>query len=73
MVLERGELNREASGTNAGSFHFQIAMHQLAGSDLGADRERCWLTSGFTPPLLRSGQRWRTSSAPTSACTSRVG
>ena len=25
MLVERGELNREASGTNAGSFHFQIA------------------------------------------------
>ena len=29
MLVERGELNREASGTNAGSFHFQIAIHQL--------------------------------------------
>jgi glycine/D-amino acid oxidase-like deaminating enzyme len=28
-LLERSELNREASGTNAGSFHFQIAIHQL--------------------------------------------
>ena len=27
LVLERGEINREASGTNAGSFHFQIALH----------------------------------------------
>ncbi len=35
VVLERGELNREASGTNSGSFHFQIAIHQLTGSDLG--------------------------------------
>ena len=25
VLVERGELNREASGTNAGSFHFQIA------------------------------------------------
>jgi glycine/D-amino acid oxidase-like deaminating enzyme len=40
VVLERAELNREASGTNSGSFHFQIAIHQLTGSDLGADRER---------------------------------
>jgi glycine/D-amino acid oxidase-like deaminating enzyme len=40
VVLERGELNREASGTNSGSFHFQIAIHQLTGSDLGPDRER---------------------------------
>lgn len=40
VVLERGELNREASGTNAGSFHFQIAIHQLTGSDSAEDRER---------------------------------
>ena len=40
VVLERGELNREASGTNAGSFHFQIAIHQLTGSDTDADRGR---------------------------------
>ena len=26
MVLERGELNREASGTNAGNLHFQITQ-----------------------------------------------
>ncbi|HEX6025198.1 MAG TPA: FAD-binding oxidoreductase [Solirubrobacter sp.] len=31
-LLERGELNREASGTNAGSLHLQIAIHQLAGA-----------------------------------------
>jgi sarcosine oxidase, subunit beta len=40
VVIERGELNREASGTNAGSFHFQIAIHQLTGSDSAADRAR---------------------------------
>jgi len=40
VVLERGELNREASGTNAGSFHFQIAIHQLTGSDSDADTAR---------------------------------
>jgi glycine/D-amino acid oxidase-like deaminating enzyme len=39
-VVESGELNREASGTNAGSFHFQIAIHQLTGSDTAADRTR---------------------------------
>ncbi len=32
MLVERGELNREASGTNAGSLHLQIAIHQLAGA-----------------------------------------
>jgi glycine/D-amino acid oxidase-like deaminating enzyme len=40
VVVERGELNREASGTNAGSFHFQIAIHQLTGSDNDADTAR---------------------------------
>jgi glycine/D-amino acid oxidase-like deaminating enzyme len=40
VVIERGELNREASGTNAGSFHFQIAIHQLTGSDSDADTAR---------------------------------
>src|SRR3954469_5784720 len=40
-VVERGELNREASGTNAGSFHFQIAIHQLTSFDTGGGvRER---------------------------------
>ncbi|MGH3261091.1 MAG: NAD(P)/FAD-dependent oxidoreductase [Trebonia sp.] len=34
MLLERGELNREASGTNAGSFHLQIAIHQLTGLEV---------------------------------------
>src|ERR1700712_1896918 len=39
-LIERGDLNREASGTNAGSFHFQIALHQLTSWDAGAARER---------------------------------
>jgi glycine/D-amino acid oxidase-like deaminating enzyme len=30
-LVERAELNREASGTNAGSLHLQIAIHQLVG------------------------------------------
>lgn len=33
-LVERGELNREASGTNAGSFHLQIAIHQLTGLEV---------------------------------------
>jgi glycine/D-amino acid oxidase-like deaminating enzyme len=32
QLVERGELNREASGTNAGSLHLQIAIHQLMGA-----------------------------------------
>lgn len=39
-LVERGELNREASGTNAGSFHLQLAIHQLSGAGTGADRDR---------------------------------
>jgi glycine/D-amino acid oxidase-like deaminating enzyme/bacterioferritin-associated ferredoxin len=39
-LVERGELNREASGTNAGSFHFQLAIHQLSGKGTDADRSR---------------------------------
>lgn len=39
-LLERGELNREASGTNAGSFHFQIALHQLTANTTPQEEER---------------------------------
>jgi sarcosine oxidase, subunit beta len=40
VLVERGELNREASGTNAGSFHFQLAIHQLSGQGTATDRDR---------------------------------
>jgi glycine/D-amino acid oxidase-like deaminating enzyme len=40
VLVERDELNREASGTNAGSFHFQIAIHQLTERDTAGSRER---------------------------------
>ena len=40
VLLERGELNREASGTNAGSFHFQIAIHQLTAMETDNIRDR---------------------------------
>lgn len=39
-LLERADLNREASGTNAGSFHFQIALHQLTSWEAGSARAR---------------------------------
>ncbi|MCH6230878.1 FAD-dependent oxidoreductase [Microbacterium sp. CFH 31415] len=39
-LVDRGQLNREASGTNAGSFHFQLAIHQLSGAGTDADRAR---------------------------------
>ncbi len=40
VLAERGELNREASGTNAGSFHFQIALHQLTAWETDNVRDR---------------------------------
>jgi len=41
ILAERGELNREASGTNAGSMHLQIAIHQfMHGMDDPAEAER---------------------------------
>ena len=40
VLLERAELNREASGTNAGSFHFQIAIHQLTERETAGSRAR---------------------------------
>jgi glycine/D-amino acid oxidase-like deaminating enzyme len=40
VLLERHDLNREASGTNAGSFHFQIALHQLTSWEAASDRDR---------------------------------
>src|SRR6478736_8499223 len=40
VLLERGELNREASGTNAGSFHFQIAIHHLTAFETTSVRGR---------------------------------
>src|SRR6476469_5068547 len=40
LVLERSELNREASGTNAGSFHFQIAIHQFTERDASGSHDR---------------------------------
>jgi glycine/D-amino acid oxidase-like deaminating enzyme len=40
VVAERGELNREASGTNAGSFHFQIAIHHLTAFETTSVRGR---------------------------------
>jgi sarcosine oxidase, subunit beta len=40
VLLDRAELNREASGTNAGSFHLQLAIHQLSGKGTDSDRDR---------------------------------
>lgn len=40
VLVERRELNREASGGNAGSVHLQIAIHQLTGPDCSDAIER---------------------------------
>jgi sarcosine oxidase, subunit beta len=40
VLAERSELNREASGTNAGSFHFQIAIHQLTERNAAGSHDR---------------------------------
>jgi glycine/D-amino acid oxidase-like deaminating enzyme len=40
VLLEGSELTRVASGTNAGSFHFQIAIHQLTERDAAGSRGR---------------------------------
>lgn len=40
VLIERDELNREASGTNAGSFHFQIALHQLTPNMTDSEKRR---------------------------------
>ncbi len=55
-LLERGELNREASGTNAGSFHFQLAIHQLSGAGTSADRDRLL---GDARDSVRAYELWK--------------
>ncbi|MEO7348443.1 MAG: FAD-dependent oxidoreductase [Terrimesophilobacter sp.] len=59
-LLERGELNREASGTNAGSFHFQLAIHQLSGEGTGADKDRLL---GDARDSVRAYELWKGLSA----------
>jgi sarcosine oxidase, subunit beta len=55
LLLDRGELNREASGTNAGSFHFQIAIHQLTERDAAGSSERLL---GDVRLLLEAARLW---------------
>lgn len=40
VLVDRGEINREASGTNAGSFHFQIGLHQLTPKMTESEKRR---------------------------------
>ncbi len=56
-LVERADLNREASGTNAGSFHFQIALHQLTSWEAGNDRERLL---GEVRMLVEGAELWAT-------------
>ena len=54
-LLERNDLNREASGTNAGSFHFQIALHQLTENMTAADDKRL---ADETKLMLDAAKLW---------------
>ncbi|MEO9174558.1 MAG: FAD-dependent oxidoreductase [Gaiellales bacterium] len=56
-LVERADLNREASGTNAGSFHFQIALHQLTSWEAGSSRERLL---GEVRLLVEGARMWST-------------
>ena len=70
-LIERGELNREASGTNAGSFHFQIALHQLTSWDASDARDRLLGEVRLLVEAARAcGRRSSRSSAPRWTCTS---
>jgi glycine/D-amino acid oxidase-like deaminating enzyme len=55
-LVERGELNREASGTNAGSFHLQLAIHQLSGQGTEGDRERLFAEARLS---LKAFEIWQ--------------
>jgi glycine/D-amino acid oxidase-like deaminating enzyme len=56
LVVERAELNREASGANAGSVHLQIAIHQLTGPDTSDAVDRLTEESRLA---RRAAQIWR--------------
>jgi glycine/D-amino acid oxidase-like deaminating enzyme len=60
VLVERGQLNREASGTNAGSFHLQLAIHQLSGEGTEADRDRLLADARLS---LEAYDLWATLSA----------
>ncbi len=57
LLLDRADLNREASGTNAGSFHIQLAIHQLpATGSAAADTERLLTEAALN---LEAYELWR--------------
>ena len=56
VLVERRELNREASGGNAGSVHLQIAIHQLTGPDCSDAAERLTEESRLA---ARAAALWR--------------
>ncbi len=55
VLLERGELNREASGQNAGSLHFQLEFRMIAEGDEIAEQFALSL-----PLCLEAQERWST-------------
>ena len=57
VLVERSDLNREASGTNAGSFHFQIAIHQLTARETASSRARLLTDVGLH---LSAARLWQT-------------
>jgi len=54
-LLERGELNREASGQNAGSLHFQLEFRMIVEGEAIAEQFALSL-----PLCLEAQQRWAT-------------
>jgi len=57
LLLDRADLNREASGTNAGSFHIQLAIHQLpATGSAAADTDRLLTEAALN---LEAYELWR--------------
>lgn len=58
LLLDRADLNREASGTNAGSFHIQLAIHQLPPTgSAAADTDRLMTEARLN---LEAYELWRT-------------
>jgi sarcosine oxidase, subunit beta len=55
VLLERGELNREASGQNAGSLHFQLEFRMIVEGDAIAEQFALSL-----PLCLEAQARWAT-------------
>jgi glycine/D-amino acid oxidase-like deaminating enzyme len=55
-VIERGELNREASGSTAGNFHIQLRRRRTEEAELSRDGRR--LVAAILRLHLEAGKRW---------------